>query len=204
MKKKTTRKERGFSLMEAVVVIAIMMTLMGIAVIQSFGSMQSYQVNSAQDLVVSQFRVARQLAISQRRIVQVWIDTAPESDGRYHFAYQVQPAAGTAEVAGLKVSVPMPGSAQFILETGVPDTPMAFGNNAAVYIGNPPVSGGPPIMQFNPVGTFTDSTGTKIINGTVFIGIPNEVATARAVTIMGATGRVRSYTYAGGGIGWQE
>jgi len=98
----------------------------------------------------------------------------------------------------------MPGTAQFILETGVPDTPMAFGNSAPVFIGNPPVSGGPPIMQFNPTGTFTDNTGTNVIYGTVFIGVPNKMATARAVTIMGGTGRVRAYTYAGGGIGWQE
>ncbi len=202
--KKTIRDERGFTLLEAVVVIAIMMILMGIAVIRSFGSFESYQVNSAQDTVVSQLRVARQLSIAQRRVVQVYIDTAPESDGRYHVAYRVQPAPGTGEALGLLVTVPMPGSAQFILETGVPDTPMAFGNSAPVFIGNPPVNGGPPIMQFNPTGTFTDSTGTNLIYGTIFIGVLNEVTSARAVTIMGGTGRVRAYTYAGGGIGWQE
>jgi prepilin-type N-terminal cleavage/methylation domain-containing protein len=202
--KKTSRTQRGFTLLESVVVIGIMMVLMGIAIIQSFGSLESYQVNSAQDVVVSQLRVARQLAIAQRRTVQVWIDTAPESDGRYHVKYQVQPAPQTNEVAGPIVSVPLPGTAQFILETGVPDTPMAFGNTAPIYIGNPPVSGGPPIMQFNSTGTFTDNTGTNVIYGTVFIGVPNKIATARAVTIMGGTGRVRAYTYAGGGLGWQE
>jgi prepilin-type N-terminal cleavage/methylation domain-containing protein len=202
--KKTSRTQRGFTLLESVVVIGIMMVLMGIAIIQSFGSLESYQVNSAQDVVVSQLRVARQLAIAQRRTVQVWIDTAPEGDGRYHVKYQVQPAPQTNEVAGPIVSVPLPGTAQFILETGVPDTPMAFGNTAPIYIGNPPVSGGPPIMQFNPTGTFTDNTGTNVIYGTVFIGVPNKIATARAVTIMGGTGRVRAYTYAGAGLGWQE
>ncbi len=202
--KKINRDEHGFTLLEAVMVVGIMMILMGIAVIRSFGSFESYQVNSAQDTVVSQLRVARQLAIAQRRVVQVFIDTAPESDGRYHVAYQIQPAPGTGEALSPKVSVPMPGSAQFILETGVPDTPMAFGNSAAVFIGNPPVNGGPPIMQFNPTGTFTDSTGTNLIYGTIFIGVLNEITSARAVTIMGGTGRVRAYAYAGGGIGWQE
>jgi type II secretory pathway pseudopilin PulG len=199
---KTSRKQRGFSLLEAVVVIGIMMVLMGIAVVQSFGSFESYQANAAQDVVVSQLRVARQLAISQRRAVDVWIDTAPESDGRYHVAYQVQTAgAQTTEVVGPKISVPMPSAVQFVLETGVPDTPMAFGNSAAVYIGN--VAGGPPVMQFNPEGTFTSNSLT-ILNGTIFIGIPNEVSSARAVTIMGGSGRVRAYTYRGGTLGWQE
>jgi type II secretory pathway pseudopilin PulG len=199
------RNERGFSLMETVVVIGIMMVLMGIAVVQSFGSFTSYQANAAEDVVVSQLRVARQLAISQRRVVTVWIDSAPESDGRYHVAYQVQPAlTGTSEVAGPKVSIPLPAAAQMVLEPGVPDTPMAFGNTAAVYIGNPPMAGGPPIMQFNSTGTFTDQSGVNMLYGTVFIGIPKDVATARAITIMGGTGRIRAYTWAGGTTGWQE
>jgi type II secretory pathway pseudopilin PulG len=202
--RKDKRSERGFTMLETTIVVGIMMVLLGIAVIQSFGSMTSYQANSAQDLVVSQLRVARQLAISNRRVVQIWIDTAPETDGRYHVKYQVQPAAQTNEQAGPVVSVPMPGTVQFVLETGVPDTPMKFGNSAAVYIGNPPVSGGPAIMQFNSTGTFTDNTGITLLYGTVFMGIPNEPMSARAVTIMGGTGRVRGYSYAGGATGWQE
>jgi type II secretory pathway pseudopilin PulG len=203
--RKANRKDLGFTLLESVVVIGIMMVLMGMAIIQSFGSLGSYQANSALDVVVSQLRVARQLAISQRRTVQIWIDSVPEPvDNRYHVKYQVQAAPQTNEVAGPVVSVPLPASTQLILEPGVPDTPMQFGNNAAVYVGNPPVAGGPPVMQFNSTGTFTDNTGTNLLYGTVFIGIPNQVATARAVTIMGGTGRVRAYNWAGLPTGWQE
>jgi type II secretory pathway pseudopilin PulG len=204
--RKTKRKEQGFTLLESVVVIGIMMVLSGIAIIQSFGSLESYQANSAMDVVVSQLRVARQLAITQRRTVQVWVDNAPESiDNRYHVKYQIQSAGTqTNEVAGPIVSVPVPGQTQFVLEPGVQDTPMNFGNKSAVYIGNPPINGGPPIMQFNPTGTFTDNSGITLIYGTIFIGIPNRPSTARAVTIMGGTGRVRAYNYEGGSLGWQE
>jgi len=203
--RKTNRRERGFTLMESVVVIAIMMVLTGMAIVQSFGSMESYQANSAMDVVVSQLRVARQVSIAQRRTVQVWIDSTPESDNRYHIKYQVLSAgAQTTEVNGPVVSVPIPAITQFVLEPGVSDTPMNFGNTSAVFIGNPPVNGGPPVMQFNPTGTFTDNTGTNLLYGTIFIGIPNKASTARAVTIMGGTGRVRAYNWAGGGIGWQE
>jgi type II secretory pathway pseudopilin PulG len=202
--RKTKRMEQGFTLLESVVVIGIMMVLMGIAVIQSFGSLESYQANAASDVVVSQLRVARQLAITQRRTVQLWIDSAPETDNRFHVKYQIQPAPQTNEVAGPMVSVPLPGQTQLVLEAGVPDTPMNFGNSAAVFIGNPPVSGGPPIMQFNSTGTFTDNTGNTLLYGTIFIGVPSQKPTARAVTIMGGTGRVRAYTYIGGTTGWQE
>lgn len=203
--RKTKRNERGFTLLESTIVIGIMMVMAGVAVITSFGSFDSYHANSAQDVVVSQLRVARALSIAQRRVVQIWIDTAPEpTDNRYHVKYQIQPAPQTNEVAGPLVSVPIPEQTQFMLETGVPDTPMAFGNSAPVYIGNPPVSGGPPVMQFNPTGTFTDSTGNNLLYGTIFIGIPNQPTSARAVTILGGSGRVRPYTYLGGSTGWEE
>lgn len=202
--RRTDRTDRGFTLLESVVVIGIMMVLMGMAIIKSFGTMESYQANSGMNVVVSQLRVARQLAIAQRRVVQVWIDNIPEStDNRYHVKYQIQSAgAQTKEVNGPIVSVPLPGTTQFVLESGIPDTPMGFGNKAAVYIGNPPVAGGPPIMQFNPQGTFTDNN-LSLLYGTIFIGIPGQPNTARAVTIMGGTGRVRAYNWAGG-VGWQE
>jgi hypothetical protein len=147
--------------------------------------------------------VARGLAISQRRTVQVWIDqTFSGPGGTQQVKYQVQAAAQTAEVPGPIVAMPLPAPVQFMLEAGVPDTPMAFGNAAAVFIGN--TSGGPVIMQFNPTGTFTDNTGTAILNGTIFLGMTGQVSTARAVTIMGGTGRVRQYTWNGASIGWRE
>ena len=201
--KKLNRREQGFSLIELVVVVAVMFIVAAFAIFQSMGSMASYKANAAQDVVFSQLRVARGLAISQRRTVQVWIDqTFSGPGGTQQVKYQVQAAAQTAEVPGPIVAMPLPAPVQFMLEAGVPDTPMAFGNAAAVFIGN--TSGGPVIMQFNPTGTFTDNTGTAILNGTIFLGMTGQVSTARAVTIMGGTGRVRQYTWNGASIGWRE
>ena len=201
--KKLNRREQGFSLIELVVVVAVMFIVAAFAIFQSMGSMASYKANAAQDVVFSQLRVARGLAISQRRTVQVWIDqTFSGPGGTQQVKYQVQAAAQTAEVPGPIVAMPLPAPVQFMLEPGVPDTPMAFGNAAAVFIGN--TSGGPAIMQFNPTGTFTDNTGTAILNGTIFLGMTGQVSTARAVTIMGGTGRVRQYTWNGASIGWRE
>ena len=201
--KNLSRREQGFSLVELVVVVAVMFVIAAFAIFQSMGSMANYKANAAQDVVFSQLRVARGLAISQRRTVQVWIDQSFSGPGgTQQVKYQVQAAAQTAEVPGPIVAMPLPAPVQFMLEAGVPDTPMAFGNNAAVFIGN--TSGGPPIMQFNPTGTFTDNTGTAILNGTIFLGMTGQVSTARAVTIMGGTGRVRQYTWNGASIGWRE
>lgn len=201
--RKPNRPQQGFSVIEVLVVISIMLILTAFAIFQSTGSLAAYKANAAQDAVFSQLRVARGLAISQRRTVQVWVDQSFSGPGgTQQVKYQVLAAAQTGEAAGTLVAVPLPGPVQFVLEPGVPDTPMAFGNSTAVYIGN--TSGGPAVMQFNPTGTFTDNTGTTILNGTIFLGISGQTSTARAVTIMGGTGRVRQYVWNAGSVGWRE
>jgi len=190
-------REKGFSLLESVVVIGIMMILMAIAIVQSFGSREAYQANSAMDTVVAQLRVARELAITQRTDVQVFFVSAGATQ---QVQYMVLAQPGTKEANGPLVSTSLPSQTMFMLTPSVPDTPMKFGNNAAIYIGN--VSGGPAFMEFTSTGQFTDQTGFNTLNGTVFIGIPGQSTTARAVTIMGGTGRVRPYSYIGNG--WIE
>ena len=79
MKRGNNQRERLHPL-RGVFVIGIMFVLMGIAIVQSFGSREGYQANSAMDTVVSQLRVARELAITQRADVQSSLSpTAPHN-----------------------------------------------------------------------------------------------------------------------------
>ena len=48
--------------------------------------------------------------------------------------------------------------------------------------------------MFTTDGTLIDSGGTPI-NGTVFLSIQNQPESARAVTVLGSTGRVRGYKW---------
>jgi hypothetical protein len=82
------------------------------------------------------------------------------------------------------------GRNEFRLFGGVSDTPDAFGNGSAVSFGGP----GPWLFLSN--GILVDS-GANPINGTVFLGQADHPETARAVTILGATGRVRDYKWTG-------
>ena len=190
--KRRFSSQRGFTLLETVVTIAIMFTLAAIAIMQSFGSSQSYEANSAMDTVVAQLRVARELAITQRADVQV---SFVSNGATQQLSYQVMAQPNTNEVNGPVITTSLPSMTQFMLTTGLPDTPMAFGNGAPIYIGN--VSGGPALMEFTSTGQFTDSTGFNTLNGTLFIAVPGRTNTARAVTIMGGTGRVRQYSWTG-------
>lgn len=191
--RRTKNQERGFSLLEAVVVLGLMMVMLSFAIFKSTNMMPNYKADTAQDVVVSALRQARQVGITQRRDVQVWVDqTFSGTDQVQHINYQVVPIGGDQPQP--LVSVALPQGAQMVLEGGVPDTPMAFGNSAAVYIGN--VGGGPPVMKFRSTGAFTDPNYAPL-NGTIFIGVPGQAFTARAVTIMGGTGRVRPYSWTG-------
>jgi len=179
--------EKGFSLLETLLVIGIIGVMTGIAIMGSAGPVQTYTANAAMDVVCSQLKVARQISISQRRYVQVTINQANNT-----ISYQTYSLTFAPE--GLLTTVPLPPRTSIMLETGIPDTPMAFGNTAPVYIGG--VSGGPPSgMFFTPTGSFSDGTFYNPINGTIFVGMPNQPNTARAVTILGSTGRIRPYVW---------
>lgn len=184
------------------VVAGIMFGLVSFAMIQSFGSMESYRANSAMDVVLGQLRVARQLAISQRRNVKITFNT---SASPLSVTYQVMPNPGDTYTP-TAFTVPLPPQVTFGSVAGEIDTPMGFGTCSGAF-GVCIAGGGPPFppMYYTSVGTFTDATYVNPLNGTIFMAIPGQASTARAVTIMGSTGRVRSYSFLNGTPGsWTE
>lgn len=183
------KAEQGFSLLELAVVIGVTLIGLAMVVIQTTSLVPSLKASSAMDQVFSQFRAVRNTAITQRRQIQVAF-----VGNNQMTTTEIEPV-GTSPAA----TITLGGAVQFILFAGIPDTPMAFGNKAAIYIGG--ASGGPAVMNFTTTGAFVDGNGNPI-NGTVFLGIAGLPATARAVTILGATGRVRQYHW--DGAAWQE
>jgi len=196
----TLRNQQGFSMIETLIVVGIISVLTAITLFQSFGTTESYEANSALDTVIGQLRTARQIAISQRRPVQVTITPVSTDHNLPSVSYTTDVTAGSGvaneNALGVQPSAAtvLPRQTQFMLETNVPDTPMAFGMCSAICIGG--VSGGPGTLYFSPTGQFSqDTAGVIPLNGTIFIGIPSRPDTARAVTILGSTGRVRPYTF---------
>lgn len=189
----TSSQQRGFSLLEVVVVLAIMTVVLGFAVFASTNVMPNYSADSALNVVLGTLRQAKQTAVAQRRDVQVWIDQSFNGpDQVQHINYQVVAIPGDQQQP--MVSIPLPGGTQMVLEPGVPDTPMGFGNASPVFIGN--VDGGPPITMFRSTGAFTDGN-YALLNGTIFLGVPGQTSTARAVTIMGGVANVQRYSWTG-------
>lgn len=193
--------QRGYTLVEFVVTAAIMMTIAGIAMFKMLPAWQQMQASAAMSEVKSALRQARETAISQRRTVVLqfvsvggatWCPSGTGSlscIGLFDTSVSGTPAVQvTASSPYLVVFVE--NNAQFMTFSGETDTPDAFGIPTAPAGTDFPSAVGN--MQFNSDGTFTDSAGTPR-NGTVFMGVSGVPASATSVTIMGNTGRVRSY-----------
>ena len=192
MKEYLKRSQRGFSLLEILVGFAIISVVLAMAMLKFGNILPNFKANSAMDQLLSQLRSARERAISHRREVQV------QFVGTNQMTITEIWLIGTAPPP---TTVTFEGGAQYTVFKAIPDIPAPynFGNSVPVYFGG--ISGGPPIMKFSTAGSFIDGTNNPV-NGTVFVGIPGNTSTARAISVLGATGRVREYHW--DGSQWQE
>jgi Tfp pilus assembly protein FimT len=184
------RPEGGYTLVEFAVTIGLIAIITGIAILQLMPTLQQNRSLAALDQVKTTLRQARELAISERRIIVVTFT----GNNTINLFQVTEPANTVATTAFL--SIPIENNVQFMTFTGEADTPDAFGM-PTVPAGTQ-FTGAVGNMQFNTDGSFGDSTGAPV-SGTIFLGVPNMPISASAVTIMGTTGRVRSYRSSGSG-----
>jgi hypothetical protein len=136
---------------------------------------------------MSQLRYARQIAVDQRRNVLV------EFLGNNQMKATRQDGSGVTTVI---YDLTLPTGFTFSAPTGAPDTPEGYspGVTAPVYF-NAGTSG-----TFLGDGIFIDGGG-NLLNGAVFT-MGGGSSTARAVTLTGASGRTKTYTWNAGT--WKE
>jgi prepilin-type N-terminal cleavage/methylation domain-containing protein len=190
-------RERGFSMIELVVVVSIILIITAISITQLRPNLQNARIDAAMREVAESFRQAREFAISHRRYVQV---TFP-ANNQVQMVQLNTLTVGAGGVNPVLDTVTLPPPLIFTLD-GMPDTPDAFGNgNPIVFenVVNGPVGG----MVFQSDGEFLDGATFLPINGTVFMGFPGQQSTARAVTILGTTGRVRGWK-SNGNTAWYQ
>lgn len=179
--RRLSQLQNGYSLLETLLVTAIMGVVGAIAIFQLINARSFYKADGAMRAVIAKLNEARETSIAQRRNVQVTF-----TGGNVVTLIRQNVPNGTTTLA----TVPIEGGAQFALTAGVPDTPDAFGNGAAVSFG------GAANVFFTTDGTMIDAAGAPI-NGTVFLSIPSMARSTRAVTVLGATGRIRGFRWDG-------
>lgn len=194
--------QAGFSMVEMLLVVAVTFIVAAIAVVQLQPSLQNFRANSAEDEVKSTLRQAREYAISQRRTVAVSFAADPHGNAEINLnLYNVAAGVQTLDNTPF-LQVPLQPSVQFMLTPTLPDTPDSFGNSSALCFNGAAYAPGT-IIEFQSDGTFTDATGTPI-NGSIFLGIPQYPITARAVTILGTTGRIKGWSGADGSSWFEQ
>jgi prepilin-type N-terminal cleavage/methylation domain-containing protein len=194
--------ERGFSMMELLIVVSIVLIVSAISITQLRPNLQNARIDAAMREDLETFRQGREFAIANRRYVQVTF-----------------PATNQIKLIQLNTLTPGAGGVNPTLDTvtlappliftldGMPVTPddappSGCSTLAPIVfecIANGPVGG----MVFQSDGEFVDGATYLPINGTVFLGVTGQQSTARAVTLLGTTGRVRGWKSNGNTLWYQ-
>ena len=190
-----SNRERGFSIVELCVVVALILVISAIAITSLRPAVQDTDCDTAMRQVISQLRQAREYAITNRRYVQV---TFPVVAGQAEVVITQRDdlTVGAGAVKPILSTVPIHHPESFLVFATLPDTPDANGKGAAIVfegINGGPVGG----MLFQSDGELVDGATFQPINGTVFLGLAGQTPTARAITVLGGTGRVHAWKISG-------
>ncbi len=197
---KPLTKMRGFSLLELMVVLGIVLIAGAFAFVNLQGVVKDARVSTGYNNVITTMRQGREAAITQRRIYIVTF-VAPRT---------ITVAAQKPAADAINVTATLPLDLTFNAEAGIPNTPatvpdqMGLGLTAIdfnVRVGG----GGSNQIFFWPDGSARDAVG-NINDGVVYIARAGELLSSRAVTLRGLTGRIRGWrlTSAGGNRKWSQ
>jgi prepilin-type N-terminal cleavage/methylation domain-containing protein len=178
--------ERGFTMLEIMIVVALIGTVMSMAIMAGPAFRRTAQADSGLAQALDLVRSARDIAISQRRNVELrFINNNGLQIARVDIG-----ANGVQTGTTVLRTIELENRMELLLQTGVPDTPMLFGNQTATDFGTTPR------RMFTSEGTFVDANG-DVLNGTMFLSVPGDRNSARAITILGATALIRAWKWNG-------
>jgi prepilin-type N-terminal cleavage/methylation domain-containing protein len=180
--------QAGMSLIEMMVVVGLVGIMTSMAIVQIANSRVALKGDGGMRVVLSHVNTARELAISQRRYMRLNF-IAPN-------LVQVL-REDTNVTTTLLYSVVLEGGVTFTIPTMIPLTDTPDGpSNGGVSAANGINFGVVTNVKFAPDGTLVNQDGLTT-NGTICLQIPGSTLSARAVTVLGSTGRVRGYRWNG-------
>jgi Tfp pilus assembly protein FimT len=176
---------RGTSILELLIVVGMTTVLAGTAVPALHNSIRDVRANAGLRAAIGQLQHARELAMTARRTVEV----------RFDGVNGMRTSRIDGDVTTPVAAVTFENGIEFRRFAGLPDTPDQFGMTAAINFG------GATRVFFSTDGSLVDSRGVPT-SGTVFLGTASVTNSARALTVVGATGRVQGYRW--DGRQWQQ
>jgi prepilin-type N-terminal cleavage/methylation domain-containing protein len=186
-------KQRGFSLLETLAVVSISLILAAVTDVAMQSLVKQEHVNQAYNTTLMALRRARDAAAADMRIYQVTF-TGPvggaNPNGGTITVTQDIPTAPVLFTATLPVDVPFNN-------TGLPaiTAPDGFGIEGNTFDFDQITGGGGTTIYFYPDGSAQDAgpNGGNPNNGVVYLGMPGQLLTYRAVSLWGYTGRLRGW-----------
>ena len=211
-------KKRGFSLLELMIVVAISLTLAAIIDVSLQPALRQMHVDQAYSTTLNSLRRAHDQAVADMRIYVVTFTgptvVAPIVGGTITVQQNVgAPGVFPPTLGPNLFQVTLPADVTFHVEPGVPTSPVtvpttpdgfggaAFPNGFDFNWGPAGSAGGGTTIFFYPDGTAQDGNG-NINNGVVYMGIPGQLPTCRAVTLWGFTSRIRGWQLYKSGGAW--
>ncbi len=180
-------RQDGFSLLEALVVAGVVGLIGAMVVPVTTGMIARAKADGSTLAAVTALQSARNRAVAERRNFQLFFDQS----GHKIRIQRIEPNGAATVISNLNLE----NGLKFEKFSSLPDTPDLFGNDTVVDF-----EGTAPLM-FTSDGTLIDDNG-DVVNGTVFLGVPQQKATAQAITFFGPTGLIRTWRW--GGSKWLE
>lgn len=201
-------KERGFTLLEAMIVLAIILVTSAFGFLTMKPMMQSSKVTTAYNNTLGTIRRAHDEAAAERRVYVVTFDNTA-TPNTVTISQNDTVAAGGI----LQTTISLPTDITFSTQPGIPTTPNGacptpdgFGTGSkAIDFDQGVGSGGATSIYFYPDGSAHDKSVNGYINsGVVYMGRQSDLYSMRAITVWGTTGRIRGWRlYNGSGNCWR-
>lgn len=185
---KAARGDHGFSLVELLIVVAIVLVICSASLMAINSVLKSSRADYALQIALGQIRQVHQRAIDERRVYRLTFSTPGNiRTDRMDFS-------GGVWTPSFIDSINLPTDMQFTVVSGTPTTttPNGFGSASNAIDLSVNNTSGATQMLFQADGRVLDSVN-RVANGIVYLARPADLASSRAVTIFGSTGRVKGW-----------
>jgi prepilin-type N-terminal cleavage/methylation domain-containing protein len=185
--RRSIRDESGFTLLEIMVVVGLIGVLSAMAIMVGPSFTKTARADASTAQVIDAIRSAREQAISQRRNIEL----------RFLMPNAIQTQRVDIGANGVQTGLTVLRTVE--LENNMEIRRDVTANTPDLFPGAGPTAFGVPAAtrrMFTSEGTFVDQDG-DVLNGTVFLAVPNDPLSSRAITIMGATALIRLWRWNG-------